>query len=218
MWSSTADKPAQFAIPPVASSLFHRDRIWRRINAGNLRAQLPAARATLSRFFSFTRGTSTNIATVAMPCLKLPDLVRPPPLACLPTRPVWALTDVKGRCISVLRHIEDNLRGEFMTRVHALVSPEFFDALALAFDKGVVIKGSVTSHRLLKDAVIVSDDAGQFNGKRSFKPWTGPTSGSSSTSNRGSTRGLVTRFALRYRRSHGGSRGRFRHRPDAGRG
>ena len=38
-------------------------------------------------------------------------------------------TDVKGRCISVLRHIEDNLRGEFMTRVHALVSPEFFDAL-----------------------------------------------------------------------------------------
>ncbi len=78
--------------------------------------------------------------------------------------------------------------------------------------------GSVTSHRLLKDAVIVSDDAGQFNGKRSFKPWTGPTSGSSSTSNRGSTRGLVTRFALRYRRSHGGSRGRFRHRPDAGRG
>ena len=38
-------------------------------------------------------------------------------------------TDVKGRCISVLRHIEDNLRGEFMTRVHALVAPEFFDAL-----------------------------------------------------------------------------------------
>ena len=38
-------------------------------------------------------------------------------------------TDVKGQCISVLRHIEDNLRGEFMTRVHALVSPEFFDAM-----------------------------------------------------------------------------------------
>ena len=40
-----------------------------------------------------------------------------------------ANTNVKNRCISVLRHIEDNLRGEFMTRVHALVSPEFFDAL-----------------------------------------------------------------------------------------
>ena len=40
-----------------------------------------------------------------------------------------ANTNVKNRCISVLRHIEDNLRGEFMTRVHALVAPEFFDAL-----------------------------------------------------------------------------------------
>ena len=29
----------------------------------------------------------------------------------------------------MMRHIEDNLRGEFMTRVHALVAPEFFDAL-----------------------------------------------------------------------------------------
>ena len=38
-------------------------------------------------------------------------------------------TDVKAKCMEVLRHIEDNLRGEFMTRVHALVAPEFFDAL-----------------------------------------------------------------------------------------
>jgi len=38
-------------------------------------------------------------------------------------------TNVKAKCMEVLRHIEDNLRGEFMTRVHALVSPEFFDAL-----------------------------------------------------------------------------------------
>ncbi len=40
-----------------------------------------------------------------------------------------ASTNVKAKCMEVLRHIEDNLRGEFMTRVHALVSPEFFDAL-----------------------------------------------------------------------------------------
>jgi hypothetical protein len=40
-----------------------------------------------------------------------------------------ATTNVKGKCLEVLRHVEDNLRGEFMTRVHALVSPEFFDAL-----------------------------------------------------------------------------------------
>lgn len=40
-----------------------------------------------------------------------------------------ASTNVKTKCLEVLRHIEDNLRGEFMTRVHALVSPEFFDKL-----------------------------------------------------------------------------------------
>ena len=34
-----------------------------------------------------------------------------------------ANTNVKNRCISVLRHIEDNLRCEFVTRVYALVSP-----------------------------------------------------------------------------------------------
>jgi hypothetical protein len=49
-----------------------------------------------------------------------------------------ATTDVKRKCIEVLRHVEDNLRGEFMTRVHALVSPEFFDAL--------------TSHAKVKEA------------------------------------------------------------------
>jgi hypothetical protein len=38
-------------------------------------------------------------------------------------------TDVKKKCLEVLRHIEDNLRGEFMTGVHCLVSPEFFDSL-----------------------------------------------------------------------------------------
>ena len=40
-----------------------------------------------------------------------------------------ATTDVKKKCLEVLRHIEDNLRGEYMTSVHTLVSPEFFDAL-----------------------------------------------------------------------------------------
>ena len=40
-----------------------------------------------------------------------------------------ATTDVKSKCLDVVRHIEDNLRGEFMTGVHALISPAFFDAL-----------------------------------------------------------------------------------------
>jgi len=49
-----------------------------------------------------------------------------------------ATTDVKKKCLEVLRHIEDNLCGEFMTDVHCLVSPEFFDAL--------------TSHSKVKEA------------------------------------------------------------------
>jgi hypothetical protein len=47
-------------------------------------------------------------------------------------------TDVKKKCMEVVRHIEDNLRGEFMTGVHCLVSPEFFDAF--------------TGHKAVKEA------------------------------------------------------------------
>lgn len=47
-------------------------------------------------------------------------------------------TDVKRKCLEVVRYIEDNLRGEFMNGVHCLVSPEFFDAL--------------TSHAKVKEA------------------------------------------------------------------
>lgn len=38
-------------------------------------------------------------------------------------------TPVKKKCAEVLRHLEDNLKGEFMTGIHVLCSPEFFDAL-----------------------------------------------------------------------------------------
>ena len=38
-------------------------------------------------------------------------------------------TDIAAKCREVVRHIEDNLKGEIMTGVRALVSPEFFDAL-----------------------------------------------------------------------------------------
>lgn len=38
-------------------------------------------------------------------------------------------TDVNKKCYDVIRHIEDNLKGEVMSSVHALVSKEFFDAL-----------------------------------------------------------------------------------------
>ena len=38
-------------------------------------------------------------------------------------------TLVQGKCREVLRNVEDELLGETMTSVHALVSPEFFDKL-----------------------------------------------------------------------------------------
>jgi hypothetical protein len=38
-------------------------------------------------------------------------------------------TKVSDKCREVVRHIEDNLLGEVMTRVHALVSAEFYDKL-----------------------------------------------------------------------------------------
>jgi hypothetical protein len=40
-----------------------------------------------------------------------------------------ATTNVKAKCIDLLRYIEDSLQGEFMTGVHVLCSPEFFTAL-----------------------------------------------------------------------------------------
>jgi hypothetical protein len=40
-----------------------------------------------------------------------------------------AATDVRGKCMEVVRHIEDNLLGDVMGGVRALVSPEWFDAL-----------------------------------------------------------------------------------------
>ena len=40
-----------------------------------------------------------------------------------------ASTDVKKKCLDVIRHIEDNLRGEIMSGVYCLCSSEFFDAL-----------------------------------------------------------------------------------------
>jgi hypothetical protein len=38
-------------------------------------------------------------------------------------------TEIRDKCMEVVRHVEDNLLGDVMQRVHALVSPEFFDKL-----------------------------------------------------------------------------------------
>ena len=38
-------------------------------------------------------------------------------------------TEVRTKCAAALRYVEDHLMGEFMTGLHCLCSPEFFDAL-----------------------------------------------------------------------------------------
>ena len=71
-----------------------------------------------------------------------------------------ASTDVKKKCLEVVRHIEDNLRGEIMSDIHCLVSPEFFDAL--------------TSHSKVKEAYERwQDGAALRNDMRSGFPFAG---------------------------------------------
>jgi hypothetical protein len=38
-------------------------------------------------------------------------------------------TNVRNKCVEVIGHVEENLRGEFMTGVRCLCSPEFFEKL-----------------------------------------------------------------------------------------
>ena len=71
-----------------------------------------------------------------------------------------ASTDVKKKCLEVVRHIEDNLKGEVMREIHCLVSSEFFDAL--------------TSHSKVKEAYERwQDGAALRNDMRSGFPFGG---------------------------------------------
>ena len=88
-------------------------------------------------------------------------------------------TNVKKKCADVLRHIEDNLKGEFMSGVHCLCSPEFFDAL--------------TDHAKVKDAftywqqgvVLINDmRAGFTYGGITFEEYRGQATDAGGTSRR----------------------------------
>jgi hypothetical protein len=73
-----------------------------------------------------------------------------------------ATTDVKAKCLELVRHIEDNLKGEYMTEIRALVSNEFFDAL--------------TSHAKVKEAFDRWQDGAAFrNDMRSGFTFAGVT-------------------------------------------
>jgi hypothetical protein len=73
-----------------------------------------------------------------------------------------ANANVKKKCLDVLRHLEDNLKGEFMTGVRVLCSPEFFDAL--------------TEHSKVKEAFAWwQQDAVQINDMRAGFTYSGLT-------------------------------------------
>jgi hypothetical protein len=57
-------------------------------------------------------------------------------------------TNVKAKCLEILRHTEDNLMGETMSDMHCLVSSDFFDAL--------------TSHQHVKEAFERWQDGAAF--------------------------------------------------------
>jgi hypothetical protein len=78
-----------------------------------------------------------------------------------------------------LRHLEDNLKGEFMTAVHCLCSPEFYDAL--------------TDHAKVKDAftywqqgaVLINDMRAGFTfGGLTFEEYRGQATDANGTTRR----------------------------------
>jgi hypothetical protein len=71
-------------------------------------------------------------------------------------------SNVKKKSLDVLRHLEENLRGEFMTGVRVLCSPEFFDAF--------------TEHAKVKDAYALwQQGAMQINDMRAGFTFAGLT-------------------------------------------
>lgn len=63
-----------------------------------------------------------------------------------------ATTNVRNKCLAVVRHIEDNLKGEVMDGVHALCSEGFFESLiSHALVKEVYANWEAAAERLGQD-------------------------------------------------------------------
>lgn len=58
-------------------------------------------------------------------------------------------TDVRGKCMEVLRHIEDHLMGEVMSGVRCLVSGEFFDKLTSHANVEAAYAGYAAAQQML---------------------------------------------------------------------
>ena len=62
-------------------------------------------------------------------------------------------TDIRGKCMEVVRHIEDNLNGEVMTGVRCLVSAEFFDKLVAHATVKTVFQNTANARAMLGEDV-----------------------------------------------------------------
>lgn len=62
-------------------------------------------------------------------------------------------TDVRGKCMELVRHIEDNLHGEVMSGVRVLVSGEFFDKLVAHANVKAVFQNTANAKAMLGEDV-----------------------------------------------------------------
>jgi hypothetical protein len=62
-------------------------------------------------------------------------------------------TDVRNKCMDLVRHIEDNLQGEVMSGVRCLVSAEFFDKLVAHTTVKDVFKNTSNAKAMLGEDV-----------------------------------------------------------------
>jgi len=102
-----------------------------------------------------------------------------------------ASANVKKKCADVLRHLEDNLKGEFMTGIHVLCSPEFFDALT----DHAKVKDAFTNWQ--QGAVLINDMRAGFTfGGLTFEEYRGQATDANGTTRRFIAAGEAHAFPL----------------------
>jgi len=90
-----------------------------------------------------------------------------------------ANSTINKKCADVLRHLEDSLKGEFMTGVHCLCSPEFYDALT----DHPKVKAAFTYWQ--QGAVLISDMRAGFSfGGLTFEEYRGQATDGGGTTRR----------------------------------
>lgn len=102
-----------------------------------------------------------------------------------------ANTAVKKKCAEVLRHMEDSLKGEYMTGIHVLCSPEFMDALT----GHAKVEQAYTNWQ--QGVVLINDMRSSFTfGGLTFEEYRGQATDANGTSRRFIAAGEAHAFPL----------------------